>query len=163
WCADVALLLDGERAGALRLWLDLSPRRPLLRALLGLGQEAAAQLDQERERLRALRELTAARQHQAALAAAAARLRRETEMPDVTRVVGEELRKLGFESALLLSEARGLVIAQLSLRGPAASKALELLGFKRVSELRAVTVGQAWSVRSGWLMSAQMPAYVLST
>src|SRR5439155_714625 len=157
WCADVPLLLDGERAGALRLWMDREPRRSLLRALRGLGHEAAAQLGQERERLRALRDLTAARQHQAALAAAAARLRRETEMPDVTRVVGEELRKLGFESALLLSEARGLVIAQLSLRGPAASKALELLGFKRMSELRALPVDPARSPMLGSLVSSPEP------
>jgi len=157
WCADVPLLLNGERAGALRLWMDREPRRSLLRALRGLGHEAAAQLGQERERLRALRDLTAARQHQAALAAAAARLRRETEMPDVTRVVGEELRKLGFESALLLSEARGLVIAQLSLRGPAASKALELLGFKRMSELRALPVDPARSPMLGSLVSSPEP------
>ncbi|HYV66935.1 MAG TPA: hypothetical protein VE964_11880, partial [Myxococcales bacterium] len=96
WCADVPLLLDGERAGALRLWMDREPRRSLLRALRGLGHEAAAQLGQERERVQALRDLAGARQHQAMLAAAAARLRRETEMPEVMRAVGEELRKLGF-------------------------------------------------------------------
>jgi len=157
WCADVPLLLEGERAGALRLWMDREPRRSLLRALRGLGHEAAAQLRQERERVRALRDLAAARQHQAALAAAAARLRRETEMPDVMRVVGEELRKLGFESALLLSEARGLVIAHLSRRGPAASKALELLGFKRMSELRALPVDPARSPMLAALVSSPEP------
>ncbi len=157
WCADVPLLLDGERAGALRLWMDREPRRSLLRALRGLGHEAAAQLGQERERLRALRDLAAARQHQAMLAAGAARLRRETEMPEVMRTVGEELRRLGFESALLLSEARGLVIAHLSLRGPAASKALELLGFKRMSELRAVPVDPARSPMLASLVSSPEP------
>ena len=157
WCADVPLLLDGERAGALRLWMDREPRRSLLRALRGLGHEAAAQLGQERERLRALRDLAGARQHQAALAAAAARLRRETEMPDVIRVVGEELRKLGFESALLLAEPRGLIIANLSLRGPAASKALELLGFKRMSELRAFPVDPARSPLMASLLSSPEP------
>ena len=157
WCADVPLLLDGERAGALRLWMDREPRRSLLRALRGLGHEAAAQLGQERERVRALRDLAAARQHQAMLAAAAARLRRETEMPEVMRAVGEELRRLGFESALLLSEARGLVIAHLSLRGPAASKALELLGFKRMSELRALSVDPARSPMLASLVSSPEP------
>jgi len=58
-----AALLEGERAGALRLWMDREPRRSLLRALRGLGHEAAAQLRQERERVRALRDLAAARQH----------------------------------------------------------------------------------------------------
>ena len=111
WCADVPLLLDSERAGSLRLWLDREPRRSLLRALRGLGHEAAAQLGQERERMRAVQELQRARQHQAALAAAAARLRRETDLPNLLRTVAEELRKLGFESAVLLSEQRGLVIA----------------------------------------------------
>jgi signal transduction histidine kinase len=157
WCADVPLLLDGERAGALRLWMDREPRRSLLRALRGLGHEAAAQLGQERERLRAVRDLAAARQHQATLAAAAARLRRENDMPEVMRVVGEELRKLGFESALLLSEARGLQIAHLSRRGPAASKALELLGFKRMSELRALPVDPARSPLLASLVSSPEP------
>src|SRR2546423_5278807 len=157
WCADVPLLLEGERAGALRLWMDREPRPSLLRALRGLGHEAAAQIRQERERLRALRDLAAARQHQAALAAAAARLRRATEMPQGSRVGGEELRKLGFESALLLSEARGLVIAHLSLRGPAASRALELLGFKRMSELRALPVDPARSPMLASLVSSPEP------
>ncbi len=157
WCADVPLLLEGERAGALRLWMDREPRRSLLRALRGLGLEAAAQLGQERERLRALRDLAAARQHQATLAAAAARLRRETEMPEVMRAIGEELRKLAFESALLLSDSRGLVIAHLSQRGPAASKALELLGFKRMSELRAVPVDPARSPLLASLVSSPEP------
>jgi signal transduction histidine kinase len=157
WCADVPLLLDGERAGALRLWMDREPRRSLLRALRGLGHEAAAQLGQERERLRALRDLTAARQHQTTLAAAAARLRRETETADVMRVVGEELRKLGFESALLLAESRGLVIANLSQRGPALSKALELLGIKRFSDLRAFPVDPARSPLLSSLVSSPEP------
>jgi signal transduction histidine kinase len=156
WCADVPLLLDGERAGALRLWMDREPRRSLLRALRGLGHEAAAQLAQERERLRTLRDLTAARQHQTMLAAAAARLRRETETADVMRAVGEELRKLGFESALLLSESRGLVIAHLSQR-PAASKALELLGFKKLSDLRAFPVDPARSPLLASLVSSPEP------
>jgi len=157
WCADVPLLLAGERAGALRLWMDREPRRSLLRALRGLGHEAAAQLGQQRERVQALRDLAGARQHQAMLAAAAARLRRETEMPEVMRAVGEELRKLGFESGLLLSEARGLVIAHLSQRGPAASKALELLGFKRMSELRAIPVDPARSPMLASLVSSPEP------
>src|SRR5207253_10023911 len=99
WCADVPLLLDSERAGSLRLWLDREPRRSLLRALRGLGHEAAAQLGQERERVRAVQELQRARQHQAALAAAAARARRETDRPNLLRTVAEELRKLGLASA----------------------------------------------------------------
>src|SRR6266851_5245073 len=121
------------------------------------SSRASAQLGQERERLRALRDLAAARQHQAMLAAAAARLRRETEMPEVMRTVGEELRRLGFESALLLSEARGLVIAHLSQRGPAASKALELLGFKRMSELRVLSVDPARSPMLASLVSSPEP------
>jgi signal transduction histidine kinase len=54
----------------------------------------------------------------------------------VLRAIADELRKIGFESAMLLAEPEGLVIAHLSHRGPKPQEALKLLGIKRLSELR---------------------------
>ncbi|MFL5397326.1 MAG: sensor histidine kinase [Myxococcales bacterium] len=136
WCADVPILLDAERAGSLRLLLDREPRRSLLRALRGISHEASLQVAQERDRLRMVQALQRARQNHASLAAASARLRREAVLGDVLRVIADELRKLGFESAMLLAEQEGLVVAHLSHRGPKPQEALKLLGIKRLSELR---------------------------
>jgi hypothetical protein len=41
WYADVPLTVDGETAGTLRVIVDGEPRRPLLRALRGIGPEAS--------------------------------------------------------------------------------------------------------------------------
>jgi signal transduction histidine kinase len=125
--------------------------------LRGLGHEAAAQLAQERERQRAVEDLRRARQHQASLSAAAARLRRETENTAVWRAVVDELKKLGYESCLLVSEPRGLVIAQQSLRGTPAARALELVGIKRLSDLRALSVSPTRSPLLATLLSSPEP------
>jgi signal transduction histidine kinase len=136
WCADVPLDVENESAGILRLLLDREPRRSDLRALRGVGNEASLQLGQERGRERALAELSRARQNHAALAAAAARLRRESERAPVQTAVCEELRKLGYESALFVTEPAGLALVRMSHKRSIIDEAMRLLGVKRVSELR---------------------------
>ena len=135
WCADVPLNVESDSAGILRLVLDREPRRSLLRALRGVGHEASLQLAQERERQRALADLARARQNLGALAAAAARLRRETERRDVLHSIADELRKLGFESALLLSGPEGLTLAHMSHKRAVIDEAMKLLGIRKMSEL----------------------------
>ncbi len=138
WCADVPLVLDSESAGLLRLVLDGEPRRSLLRALRGVGHEASLQLNQERERQRALADLARTRENLAMLAAAAARLRRETERRDVLHAIADELRKLGFESAVFLSQPEGLLLAHMSHRRPVIDDAMKLLGVRKMSEVQPV-------------------------
>src|SRR5207244_1028679 len=133
WCADVPLTVETESAGILRLILDREPRRSLLRALRGIGHEASLQLAQERGRLRAVADLARARQSLATLAGAAARLRRETERNEVLRAIAEELRRLGYESAVLLSESSGLVLRHLSHKPPVIPEALRMVGLNKVS------------------------------
>jgi signal transduction histidine kinase len=162
WCADVPVLLDDERAGSLRLLLDREPRRSLLRALRGISHEASLQLAQERDRLTAVRDLHRARHDQAALAAAGARLRRDTGIGDVLRAISDELRKLGFESALLLIESQGLVLGHLSHKGPQAQEAMRLLGMKRLSDLRAYPVDPARSPLLASLLSSPEPVVEVS-
>ncbi|GAC1549996.1 MAG: hypothetical protein NVS2B9_16410 [Myxococcales bacterium] len=141
WRADLPLLLDGETAGALRLVISSEPGRPLLRALRGIGHEASLQLEQERARLEALAESTRLRQVAAQLAAAAVRLRRETERRQVLRVIGAELKTLGFESALILSGRGGaLSLAHLSHRPSKVAAGARLLGFGSFGELSALEV-----------------------
>lgn len=140
WCADVPLTAESHSAGLMRLLLDREPRRSLLRALRGIGHEASLQLAQERGRLRAVQELSVARQNLAALAAAAARLRRESERPVVLRAIAEELRKLGYESALLLAEPEGLVLAHMSHKRAVIDEAMRLVGVKRIAELRQLAI-----------------------
>ena len=135
WCADVPLSVESDSAGLLRLVLDREPRRSLLRALRGVGHEASLQLAQERERQRALADLARARQNLGALAAAAARLRRETERRDVVHAISDELRKLGFESALLLSGPDGLTLAHMSHRRAVIDEAMKLVGIRKMSEV----------------------------
>jgi signal transduction histidine kinase len=136
WCADVPLEVDDDGAGVLRLFLDREPRRADLRALRGVGHEAALQLGQERGRERALLELSRARKNIAALSAASARLRRESERGRVQNAVVEELRRLGYESALFVSEPSGLTLVRMSHRRAVIEESLRLLGVKRVSELK---------------------------
>ncbi|HEX4385929.1 MAG TPA: HAMP domain-containing sensor histidine kinase [Myxococcales bacterium] len=146
WYADVPLNvsqeLDGkaskESAGLLRLILDREPRRADLRALRSLGNEASLQLGQERGRMRALEELSRARRNHEALAAAAARLRRESERVPVLSVIAEELRKLGFESALLVNEPEGLIFARMSHKRALVDEAMRLLKVRRFSDLRTL-------------------------
>jgi signal transduction histidine kinase len=138
WYADVPLSVDNESAGILRLLLDREPRRSDLRALRGVGNGASLQLGQERARLRALEELTRDRGNHAALAAAAAKLRRESDRIPVQNVISEELRKLGFENALFANEAEGLVLVRMSHKRPVIDEAMRLMGVKRVSELRGL-------------------------
>ncbi len=157
WCADVPLTVETESAGILRLILDREPRRSLLRALRGVGHEASLQLGQERGRLRALADLARARQSQATLAAAAARLRRETERTPVLRAIAEELRRLGYESAVLLSEPGGLVLSHLSHKPPIVTEAMRLVGVKKVSELKNHAVDPARSALLGSLLSSPEP------
>jgi signal transduction histidine kinase len=140
WCADIALTVESESAGILRLVLDREPRRSLLRALRGIGHEASLQLGQERGRLRALEQLQQARHNLATLAAAAARLRRESVRGDVLRVIAEELHKLGYESALLLVELEGLVLTHMSHKRAIIDEAMKLVGLKRFSELRQLAI-----------------------
>ena len=135
WCADVPLSVESDSAGLLRLVLDREPRRSLLRALRGVGHEASLQLAQERERQRALADLARARQNLGALAAAAARLRRETERRDVVHAISDELRKLGFESALLLAGPDGLTLAHMSHRRAVIDEAMKLVGIRKMSEV----------------------------
>ena len=135
WCADVPLSVESDSAGMLRLVLDREPRRSLLRALRGVGHEASLQLAQERERQRALADLARARQNLGALAAAAARLRRETERRDVVHAISDELRKLGFESALLLTGPDGLTLAHMSHKRAVIDEAMKLVGIRKMSEV----------------------------
>ena len=135
WCADVPLSVESDAAGMLRLVLDREPRRSLLRALRGVGHEASLQLAQERGRQRALADLARARQNLGTLAAAAARLRRETERRDVLHAIADELRKLGFESALLLAGPEGVTLAHMSHKRTVIDEAMKLIGIRKMSEL----------------------------
>ena len=157
WCADVPLTVENESAGILRLLLDRAPRRSLLRALRGVGHEASLQLAQERGRLQALADLGRARQNLTALAAAAARMRRETERSDVLAAIAEELRKLGFESALLLSEPEGLVLAHMSHKRQVIDEAMKLVGVRRFSELRQHAVDPERQPLLGTLLQSPEP------
>jgi len=135
WYADVPLSVESDAAGLLRLVLDREPRRSLLRALRGVGHEASLQLAQERGRQRALADLARARHNLGALAAAAARLRRETERREVLHTIAEELRKLGFESAVLLSGPEGVSLAHMSHKRSVIDEAMKLIGIRKMSEL----------------------------
>jgi len=157
WCADVPLTMETESAGILRLVLDREPRRSLLRALRGIGHEASLQLAQERGRLRALADLARARQNLAALAAATARMRRETERNDVLRTIAQELRKLGYQSAILLSEPEGLVLAHLSHKHAIVVEAMKLVGLKKISELKQLAVDPARTPLLGSLLASPEP------
>ena len=157
WCAEVPLTVETESAGVLRLFLDREPRRSLLRALRGIGHEASLQLAQERARLRALGDLSRSRQNQAALAAAAGRLRRETARGQVLQVIADELRKLSFESAILLSEPEGLVLTSLSHKPAAVQEAMRLVGVRRISELRGLAVDPQRSPLIGSLLRSPEP------
>ena len=154
WCAEVPLTVETGSAGLLRLLLDEEPGRPLLRALRGVGHEASLQLAQERGRLRALAELSRARENLTTLAAAAARLRRETERGDVLRVIAEELRKLGYESAVLLSTPEGLVLSHLSHKRATVDEAMKLVGLKRFAELRQLAADPNRQPLIGALLSS---------
>jgi signal transduction histidine kinase len=157
WCADVPLTVESDSAGILRLLLDKEPRRSLLRALRGIGHEASLQLAQEQGRLRALAELQRARQNLATLASAAARLRRESERGDVLRAIAEELRKLGFESAILLSDPEGLVLTHMSHKRPAVDEAMKLVGLRRASELKVHAVDPAKQPLLGSVLASPEP------
>jgi signal transduction histidine kinase len=157
WCADVPLTVESESAGILRLLLDREPRRSLVRALRGVGHEASLQLGQERGRLRALAELQRARLNLSTLASAAARLRRETDLREVLQAIAEELRKLGFESAVLLEQSEGLVLAGLSYRSPARDEAMKLVGVKKMVELREFAVDPQKQPLLGSLLSSPEP------
>jgi len=135
WCADVPLSVESDPAGMLRLVLDREPRRSLLKALRGVGHEASLQLAQERGRQRALADLARARQRLGALAAAAARLRRETERRDVLNAIADELRKLGFESAVLLAGPEGVTLAHMSHKRSVIDESMKLIGIRKMSEL----------------------------
>jgi signal transduction histidine kinase len=157
WCADIALTVESESAGILRLVLDREPRRSLLRALRGIGHEASLQLGQERGRLRALEQLQQARQNLVTLAAAAARLRRESVRGDVLRVIAEELHKLGYESALLLVELEGLVLTHMSHKRAIIDEAMKLVGLKRFSELRQLAIDPLSQPLLGSLLASPEP------
>jgi len=143
WCADVPLNVESDSAGILRLVLDREPRRSLLRALRGVGHEASLQLAQERERQRALADLARARANLAGLAAAAARLRLAGERRDVLHAIADELRKLGFESALLLGGPEGLTLAHMSHKRAVIDQAMKLVGMRKMSELVAIEPGRS--------------------
>jgi signal transduction histidine kinase len=157
WCAEVPLLVESESAGLLRLVLDKQPRRSLLRVLRGIGHETSLQLAQERGRLRALAELTRSRQELAMLAAAAARLRREPDRADVLRAIAEELRHLGYESAVLLSEPEGLVLVHMSHKRSIVDEAMKLVGLKRIAELRQLAIDPMRQPLLGALLASPEP------
>ncbi|HET7784605.1 MAG TPA: HAMP domain-containing sensor histidine kinase [Myxococcales bacterium] len=154
WCAYVPLMVESEPAGLLRLVLDGEPRRSLLRTLRGVGHEASLQLGQERGRERALVELMRARDNMAALAAAAARLRRETERRNVLHAIADELRKLGLESAVFLYEPEGLVLAHLSHKRPIIDEAMKLLGVRKMSDVQPVDPSR-WPLLEALLRSPE--------
>ena len=154
WCAEMPLTVETESAGLLRVLLDKEPNRALLRALRGMGREASLQLEQERGRLRALAELSRARANLTTLAAAAARLRRETERGDVLRAIADELGKLGYESAVLLSAPEGLVLSYLSHKRATVDEAMKLLGVRRFSELRLLAADPNRQPLIGALLSS---------
>src|SRR5258706_955892 len=157
WCADVPLTVESESAGILRLLLDREPRRSMLRALRGIGHEASLQLGQERGRLRAVADLSQARKNLAPLAPASARLRREGERPEVLRTIAEELRKLGYESAVLLADPEGLVLAHMSHKRPAIDEAMKLVGLKRISELRELAIDPQRQPLLGSILASPEP------
>ena len=157
WCADVPLTVENESAGILRLLLESEPRRSLLRALRGIGHEASLQLAQERGRLRALADLSRAQENLARLASAAARLRRESDRGDVLRAIAEELRKLGYESALLLGEPEGLVLAHMSHKRPVIDEAMKLVGMKRPSELKQLAIDPSRQTLLGSILASPEP------
>src|SRR5258708_2170535 len=75
------------------------------------------------------------------LAASAVRLRREVERRQVMRAIGEELKKLGFESALVLSGRGGtLSLVHLSHRPSKVAQGFRLLGFRSFRELSELEV-----------------------
>ena len=154
WCAEVPLTVADESAGLLRLLLDQEPGRSLLKILRGVGHEASLQLAQERGRLGALAELSLARESLTTLAAAAARLRRETERGEVLRVIAEELSKLGYESAVLLSGPEGLVLSHLSHKRGTVDEAMKLVGLRRFSELRQLAADPNRQPLIGTLLSS---------
>ena len=121
WPVVLILLVTGG------LLIVAEPRRSLLKALRGVGHEASLQLAQERGRQRALADLARARQRLGALAAAAARLRRETERRDVLNAIADELRKLGFESAVLLAGPEGVTLAHMSHKRSVIDESMKLM------------------------------------
>ena len=144
WCADVPLWAEGEFLGALRLFVETEPKRPLLRALRGVGHEASLSLSQERARLRALAQLEAVRRIRTQIAAASVRLRQRLTLGDVQRQLGEELRAFGFESALALLDEEGrLDLRHLSHRPRVAARALKQLGLRTLSDLGTAPKGPA--------------------
>lgn len=157
WCADVPLTVEDRSAGMLRLVLDREPRRSMLRALRGVGHEASLQLEQERGRLRAVAELQRTRQNLAALASAAARLRQLTDRTDMLRAIAEELRKLGYESAVLLKEPEGLVLVHMSHRRSVIDEAMKLVGVRRFSELRQFAVEPERQPLLGTILASPEP------
>ena len=158
WCADLPLLAFGETAGSLRLIIDSEPGQPLLRALRGIGHEAERELEQEQARLEALADVARRRRVSTQLAASAARLRRETDRRPVMRAIGGELKKLGFESALVLS-GRGatLSLAYLSHTPAKVAQGFRLLGFRSFDELSALQVDPARSPLLRALLSSPEP------
>jgi signal transduction histidine kinase len=157
WSADLPLTVDGEPAGTLRLLLEKQPKRQLMKALKGVGHEASLQLTQERARLRALAELHRARSSQATLAAGSSRLRRETKREGVLQAICEELHKLGFESALLVVEAEGLVLTRMSHKRSIIDEAMRLVGVKRVSELKSLAIDVTKAPLLASLLSSPEP------
>lgn len=157
WFAEVPLKVESEAAGVLRIFVAGEPRRSLLRALRGIGHEASLQLAQERARLRALADLARSRENQAALAAASARLRRETDRVEVLQATADELRKLGFESAVMLAEGDALSLAHLSHRPAVLKEAMRLVGLQRVGELRQIAVEPARAPMMAALLASPEP------
>jgi signal transduction histidine kinase len=157
WFADVPLNVEDESAGILRLLLNHEPKRTLLRAIKGVGHEASLQLEQERGRQRALAELQKQRQNQAILASGAARLRQETRGEAVQQAIADELRKLGFESALLLTQAEGLVLTRMSHKRATIDEAMRLVGVRRVSELRSLAIDIAKAPLLASLLNSPEP------
>jgi len=85
----------------------------------------------------------ARRANLAALAAAAARLRLAGERRDVLHAIADELRKLGFESALLLGGPEGLTLAHMSHKRAVIDQAMKLIGMRKMSELVAIEPGRS--------------------
>jgi signal transduction histidine kinase len=136
WCADAPLLVDGTIAGVLRLLLDEQPRKSLVRALKGLGHQAALHLAQVQRERSSGEELKRQQKRAHQLAGLGLRLLRERDRGMLLRAFGHELQQLGAQSMVLLLDGDGrLAVAHLSHPARAISDALSLLGLTRVSQL----------------------------
>ena len=158
WRVELTLELGAGPAGSVLLVLDREPTPAQLKRLRALGRDLALQLGQEVSRREALAQLAEARALQAFVSQAGARLRRETDPALVPRLLAEELRRLGCETALAMIGADGkLGLGFLSHRPAAIARGLRALGLRRFDDLRALHVELERAPLLSDLLSADEP------